>query len=797
MVTAPAALAERQARQADLRAAGLDWLTVGLLIGMLYSLTGAIHEVRWVEGTGFVIWAGLAGCLVSVFLGRSRLPAWLCWAVAVVLGLELVLLAVGNIWPPVSYVLADLEALPAWLQAVRWQPTWALSSPVMPETTAYVSRQLAAIGARLYTWLYRVWIGEEAGDRRVWLLLVSTGAYLLGWLAAWEVFRRARPSVAVVAIGTAVGVHSFMAGLRPNWVLAFLGLSALFLARATARAFELRWLRAGADYSDELVTLATFVGIGLSVLVVLTAPLVPVFTSRSTYEAFWRLVRRPWSKVEDTTGRAFSGLNSPGRTDSLFGGSGRAAREYGDSHDIGESVPLGNAVVMYVQTSDPAPEPWISEFRGYGAVSAPQRHWRAATYDTYTGLGWHNASKQERQWEAGVPLPGELGSPRKELRQRYRLIAAGSTLFAAGQPWKLEQAATLVERAPGDLIALQGRVYSYTVISLVPDVTVAELAAAGEDYPDWIRERYLALPPLPERVVELAREITGAAQTPYDKARAVEVYLRQLPYDLSVERPASGDVVDYFLFDVRKGFCDYYASAMAVLLRAVGVPTRLAVGYARGTYDQRTGEWVVTEQDAHAWVEVFFPGIGWVEFEPTPSQEVFTYPLGDLSRPRNPAVPTPAIPRASWRLPLDVRGVRLALGAGLALWALAVLVAKGIQRARLGPKERIAEAYAGATRALARLGLAPSPAETAREFYERASRSLGREAIVVMTPWDRQWVWQPGDLARPLRRLAWLYERALFSREKASIALAREAKQLASKVRWQVLALWVAQRLGE
>jgi hypothetical protein len=331
----------------------------------------------------------------------------------------------------------------------------------------------------------------------------------------------------------------------------------------------------------------------------------------------------------------------------------------------------------------------------------------------------------------------------------------------------------------------------------VPDVTVAELAAAGEDYPDWIRERYLALPPLPERVVELAREITGAAQTPYDKARAVEVYLRQLPYDLSVERPASGDVVDYFLFDVRKGFCDYYASAMAVLLRAVGVPTRLAVGYARGTYDQRTGEWVVTEQDAHAWVEVFFPGIGWVEFEPTPSQEVFTYPLGDLSGPRNPAVPTPAIPRASWRLPLDVRGVRLALGAGLALWALAVLVAKGIQRARLGPKERIAEAYAGATRALARLGLAPSPAETAREFYERASRSLGREAIVVMTPWDRQWVWQPGDLARPLRRLAWLYERALFSREKASIALAREAKQLASKVRWQVLALWVAQRLGE
>jgi transglutaminase-like putative cysteine protease len=112
--------------------------------------------------------------------------------------------------------------------------------------------------------------------------------------------------------------------------------------------------------------------------------------------------------------------------------------------------------------------------------------------------------------------------------------------------------------------------------------------------------------------------LTSAEPTPYDRARAIEQYLRTFPYSLDVPHPPPDqDLVDYFLNDLRKGYCDYYASAMVVLARAAGIPARLAIGYANGTYDLNSRRFLVTEADAHSWVEVFFPNIGWVAFEPT------------------------------------------------------------------------------------------------------------------------------------------------------------------------------------
>ena len=137
--------------------------------------------------------------------------------------------------------------------------------------------------------------------------------------------------------------------------------------------------------------------------------------------------------------------------------------------------------------------------------------------------------------------------------------------------------------------------------------------------PIGFRQRYLALPPgVPDRVRALAIELTAPERTPYDRARAIESYLRTFPYTLDVPRPPVGrDVVDYFLFDLKKGYCDYYASSMVVLARAAGIPARLVIGYANGTYNLNSKRFVVTEADAHSWVEVYFPGIGWVTFEPT------------------------------------------------------------------------------------------------------------------------------------------------------------------------------------
>jgi hypothetical protein len=163
---------------------------------------------------------------------------------------------------------------------------------------------------------------------------------------------------------------------------------------------------------------------------------------------------------------------------------------------------------------------------------------------------------------------------------------------------------------------------AYRAQSYVPLVTVEQLRAAPAEYSDTIRDRYLWLPgSVPERVLRLAGEITRGQTTPYDKAKAIEAYLRRYPYDLDVPAPPPDrDVADYFLFELRKGYCDYYATAMVVLARARGLPARFVSGYAPGDYDAANAQYVIRELHAHSWPEIYFPGIGWIEFEPTASQ---------------------------------------------------------------------------------------------------------------------------------------------------------------------------------
>jgi hypothetical protein len=158
--------------------------------------------------------------------------------------------------------------------------------------------------------------------------------------------------------------------------------------------------------------------------------------------------------------------------------------------------------------------------------------------------------------------------------------------------------------------------------SFVSKATAEDLRTAGANYSGFIRDHYLQLPAaLPERVRNLASEVTLEAETPLDKALAIRDYLRgdALTYSQDIEKPPRGaDGVDYFLFEAKEGYSDYFSSAMAVMLRAVGVPARLAAGYASGEPEERTGRRAVKDSDSHGWTQVYFPDYGWIDFEPTP-----------------------------------------------------------------------------------------------------------------------------------------------------------------------------------
>ncbi len=188
---------------------------------------------------------------------------------------------------------------------------------------------------------------------------------------------------------------------------------------------------------------------------------------------------------------------------------------------------------------------------------------------------------------------------------------AGELLFAAGTLVTVDHDFNVAWRSQpdGDLFGASVQSKTYRVASRVSTAGEVELRLAGSNYPEWIRARYLALPnDIPDRVLVLARDLTATAPTLFDRARAIEAYLRHFPYTLDLTTPPPNrDIVDYFLFDLKRGYCDYYATAMVVLARAAGLPARLVVGYATGTYDPSQARYVVTEADAHSWVEVYFP----------------------------------------------------------------------------------------------------------------------------------------------------------------------------------------------
>jgi transglutaminase-like putative cysteine protease len=198
----------------------------------------------------------------------------------------------------------------------------------------------------------------------------------------------------------------------------------------------------------------------------------------------------------------------------------------------------------------------------------------------------------------------------------------------------------------------------YKVRSLIADPSIEELRSIGTEYPAWVTNRYLQIPEeITPQLRKLALEITASHNTVYDKVQAITSYLRkEIEYDAEIEDalPENRDPVLWVLFEYKKGFCMYYASAETLMLRSIGIPARMAVGFVEGTYDETEGQYTVTYKDSHAWPEVYFPGIGWVEFEPTSNQfpierpetkdnpgEIITNPEPDGNFTASPLSPAP------------------------------------------------------------------------------------------------------------------------------------------------------------
>ncbi len=558
-------------------------LSFFLLMVMLLCIAWSMEFAGWVEGLYVVEWTVLSGLAVGFLMTRLGWPRAASHLVGALVGASVTIAVVGRFIDP------------------------ALSFP----------EGVDMVADHFDSWLRMAMAGRSVTDAVTFVLLMTMLGWWVGYACAWMVFGAHRVWQALALSGTAMLLVAY--GSPPDAAPFFVVyvLCALVLAvRLYVYNQEKSWDREHARY-DRDITLNFLRDGGLLILAVVAVVwIVPLLSSSSVLSDLWARVEGPWRAAGDEWNRLFSGVMGYNR--------GYENVPFGDHLALGGPIELGEDIVMWVDTD--------------GA-----RYWRGAVYDRYDGRGWSNAGTLSAVVPAKRDFPAE--GPYESRRVIEQFIVPNwsglGQIFQLGQPLSADVPVEVQFSylgpasgetrdpwaAPASVLAGKTRIpvsmeRPYRVFSAASIADAASLRGAVDDYPDWVSQRYLQLPTtLPERVRGLAQEIAGPHQSAYDRAVAIQDYLRRtIQYRKDIQPPPSDrDAIDYLLFDSGEGYCNYYASAMVVLARAVGIPARLAVGYVGGELEDETGRYVVRERDTHAWAEVFFPRFGWVEFEPTAS----------------------------------------------------------------------------------------------------------------------------------------------------------------------------------
>lgn len=570
------------------------WSTLFLLTGMVMTATWSVTSAKWVDNLHVIELIAVYGLIAGFLLAKTRFPALGAHLFSLVYGAALVSYMGTRLLPPI------------------FEPR----------------EGLLELGYHINAWLWKVLHGGSSGDELMFILFLACVAWLMAYVAAWATFRTHRIWWAIMPTATVLLINFYWGPPHLlSFLIAYVGFMLLFFIRFNLFRQQLAWSKARVRYDPEIVWDYLRYGFAFIIVVMILAWGAPGAAASEEAATFWGRFSEPWERVQDTWNRLFFS--------SRYYGSAQP-NSFGTATTLGGAVHLGNRVVMDV------------------AASAG-RYWRATVYDKYTGSGWLNTDEDMAYLQPFDPdfviPPFEM---RRPITQTYISYLPGRTqLFTVAEPAGVNRPTKIRHsrvpgRMPGDARPVQlfnasmiyartplGSGEAYAVVSSITMADEESLRAAGTDYPRWVKARYLQLPDsLPQRVRDLAEEITRDKANPYDKALALEAYLRRIKYNELIESPPpEQDRVDWFLFDLQEGYCDYYSTAMAVMARSVDIPARVAAGYGRGEYNAEAGAYRVRDSNAHQWVEIYFPRYGWIEFEPTAAESV-------IVRPRSPAANT-------------------------------------------------------------------------------------------------------------------------------------------------------------
>jgi len=571
--------------------------------------------------------------------------------------------------PPWGIIVADVRTLLTGFQTK--QPLL-----LVPATVAAASETAATLRA--------AWDGNPAALN--WA--IAHLAALLGYGAAGVLgvgLRRDTPllpwampllvTLATTGITVRAGSIAIVVGTMLTLLLSVIG-------GFTSR--ERIWKREGVDHADGLGWDTTGAAAVLLIVVITISLVMPAAQQNPLTTWVWQKIRLP------------QGL---ARLDHLLSNGGVAQAQLGtpgQQLELGYSLEVSNRedVALTVHT------------QGLPAGMTP--YWRGRVFEQYTGRGWTTGPLRLLPAEPLVVTPPLPDLIRQEITDLHadRMVRYGvPDIVAVDQPTLREQSEN------GSALGWIGvePAQTYTVFSYPP---LPHSESVGD--PRVLRDAmdaYLAVPDsLPTRVITLTQQLTDGARSQTERARAIERYLRDLPYSYAVAPLApDGDGVDQFLFTMRTGYCTYYASAMAVMARVAGIPSRVAVGYATGSYVADRDAFVVREGDAHAWPELYIDGQGWTRWEPTPIR-----PLVHGSM--EPEQPRPLAVEATRPRPAARTSTGWRLGIGLAVLMLFMISAWGARRALpMTPARVHRELYRYGRRA----GVLPAPNVSVHAYADR------------------------------------------------------------------------------
>lgn len=484
--------------------------------------------------------------------------------------------------------------------------------------------------ANLAYWVQRTFINQQVStDNSVFVLFLTLLTFLLAYLTIWLIFIARRPWLALIANAVVLLINlNQSTNDQFYFLIVFLVLMLLLLVRFALAENIRQWRRIGLRFSPDLGWDFMQAGAIFAVVVAVVPNLLPLAQPNQTLLTYLTSDQSPVTRIQQQFQNWFGGVNGKGNGSYSF---------FDNNLTLVGSVNLPDTPILSYTTPD-------------SGQADPSQYLMTEVFSSYDGSGWLRPQSTVRNWQPDQLLPASSSDTHLDTYRITFLSTPGGGqryIFAPGSDAAMfniassslssvnsQEPVTWLAQSP---LQVHG---SYTASGYVSNASVQQLesvpfpsdtAASGvsSQYSAKILDEYL--PPseqINSAIIALAEQVAGGAPTMYDAATEIESYLHtNFTYNAHNPNPPPGQDATVWFLNRKEGFCTFFASAMALMGRALGMPTRVVSGYATGQYDTATNTFIVRGTQAHTWTQVYFGQYGWINFEPTATFSPFTRSL--------------------------------------------------------------------------------------------------------------------------------------------------------------------------